>query len=141
MAGLAIGALIAPHPATIGIAALFALLPDIDHPQAIITGWIPGGRLVGLLVGHRGPTHSLLALLTIAALLTTLGAPLLWVAAAVAGYGSHIILDALTMRGVPLLWPLPWHVRVPLLWLLGGLLEFLVMIAALGALAWAALIT
>lgn len=87
-------------------AALGALLPDIDHPKS----W--AGRKLKIIsvplayvVGHRGVTHSLVAVLAGMAALVTLG--LDWVAAPlVIGYLSHLAADGLTPSGVPLLWPL-----------------------------------
>jgi inner membrane protein len=105
-----------------GCAIVGALLPDIDHnvsrirhatgtargqgPLAI-PGWL-GGILSAILGGHRGFTHTALAL----GLLTWL----LWrwwpgpfVLAFLIGYASHLIADAFTDVGVPLLWPLVWR--------------------------------
>lgn len=75
-------------------------------------------RLLTLL-GHRGVTHSLLAIAAVAAagwLITpALGAGL------AIGYGAHVAADACTPGGVPLLaplwkrrwWLLPRRVRIP----------------------------
>lgn len=104
-------------PATL----LTCLLPDIDHPQSFA-----GQRLrllsqpLSRLVGHRGFTHSLLAVIALLSLCQ-------WhpVAARlpdadimqslVLGYCSHIIADMLTPAGVPLLWPCRFRFRLPLL--------------------------
>jgi inner membrane protein len=92
-------------PASLGLAALGALLPDIDHPQS----W--AGRRMALvsvplaaLIGHRGITHSLLAVLGFALLLAWLG-PHHLVAPLAVGYLSHLLADSFTLSGVPLLWP------------------------------------
>lgn len=84
-----------------------ALLPDLDHPQSTISRrvWLAGASL-RLVVSHRGALHSLLAMA--AAMLLASFAPQgftpIALSAAV-GYCSHIFLDALTVSGVPLLWP------------------------------------
>lgn len=93
-------------PQALAAAALGALLPDIDHPNS----W--AGRKMklisvplSLVVGHRGVTHSLLAVLTGCGILAMMG--LDWVAAPVVlGYLSHLAADSLTPSGVPLLWPM-----------------------------------
>lgn len=95
----------AAEPQALGAAALGALLPDIDHPQS----W--AGRKMrvvsiplSMLVGHRGVTHSALAILGCLALLAVMGVG--WLAApVVVGYLSHLLADSLTPSGVPLLWP------------------------------------
>lgn len=95
----------AAEPAGLGAAALGALLPDIDHPQS----W--AGRKMrvvsiplSMLVGHRGITHSALAIAACLAVLVVMGVG--WLAApVVVGYLSHLLADSLTPSGVPLLWP------------------------------------
>ncbi|KAF0224346.1 MAG: putative membrane-bound metal-dependent [Rhodospirillaceae bacterium] len=95
----------AVDPQSLAAAALGALLPDIDHPHS----W--AGRKVrfisvplSLLLGHRGLTHSALAVLAGAVLLAIMGTG--WLAApVVVGYLSHLLADGLTPSGVPLLWP------------------------------------
>ena len=84
-----------------------ALLPDLDHPQSTISRrvWLAGATL-RLVVSHRGALHSLLAMA--AALLLAATVPGDWsqiALSAAVGYCSHIFLDALTISGVPLLWP------------------------------------
>ncbi|MCP6617940.1 metal-dependent hydrolase, partial [Klebsiella pneumoniae] len=48
--------------ASLGLAVLGALLPDIDHPKS----WVgkrtrPVSNVIGWIFGHRGITHSALA--------------------------------------------------------------------------------
>lgn len=88
-------------------AALGGLLPDIDHPESVI------GRRVRIIsvplasiFGHRGFTHSLLAVALIGAIavhLTLQGQSLLLPICV--GYLSHLLGDALSASGVPLLHP------------------------------------
>lgn len=105
------------------VSGLASLLPDIDSPKSVagrsapVLSW--GARIA---VGHRGLLHSLLAASAVSLLLSAV--PFLrcyswfffW------GYVSHLLLDALNPEGVPLLWPLPLRVSVPLAET-GGLLE------------------
>jgi len=99
-AGLNVG-----NPVDYALAALGALLPDIDHPGS----WI-GRRFkliawpVTIVFGHRGITHSLLATAAVsAALLTQVAAA--WTVPIGLGYLSHLLADYLTPAGIPLLYP------------------------------------
>lgn len=102
-------------------ALLTSLLPDIDHPQSII-----GQRLkwfsvpVARVFGHRGFTHSLLAIIVSIILIQLKISPTEFIPvdvfhAMIIGYLSHLLADMLTPSGVPLLWPCRWRFRVPLL--------------------------
>lgn len=78
---------------------------------AIAAVAVGGGFLLLMLVRlpHRGPTHSL----AMAGLWGALGG-LLWgdptlAGAWLAGYLSHLFLDALTPSGIPWLWPFSPH--------------------------------
>ncbi|MEW5289529.1 metal-dependent hydrolase [Erwinia papayae] len=102
-------------------ALLTCLLPDIDHPKSFLgqrLKWI--SHPVARLFGHRGFTHSLLAVIAAVALLQ-LKIPSQGIIPAdafqglVLGYLSHIAADMLTPAGVPLLWPCRWRFRLPLL--------------------------
>jgi inner membrane protein len=102
-------------------ALLTALLPDIDHPRSLIgqrLKWV--SQPIARLCGHRGFTHSLLAVVIGITLLRT-HMPRNWVIpvdalhAMVIGYLSHILADMLTPAGVPLLWPCRWRFRLPLI--------------------------
>ncbi|VDZ88613.1 inner membrane protein YdjM [Lelliottia amnigena] len=102
-------------------AVLTCLLPDIDHPKSFLgqrLKWI--AKPIARAFGHRGFTHSLLAVFI---LLTCfyLKIPESWIVPAdaiqgmVLGYLSHILADMLTPAGVPLLWPCRWRFRFPIL--------------------------
>ncbi len=90
-------------------AILTCLLPDIDHPKSLLgqrLKWI--SKPIARAFGHRGFTHSLLAVF---ALLATfyLKVPDTWIIPAdalqgmVLGYLSHILADMLTRRASPAL--------------------------------------
>ncbi|MEO0868307.1 MAG: metal-dependent hydrolase [Cyanobacteria bacterium J06642_11] len=93
-------------------AAIGGLLPDLDHPESTL-----GRRLLlisiplAAIFGHRGFTHSLLAVtLLLGLLMAIMMLPsygyLAWlVAPLIIGYLSHILGDSMTPSGVPLFWP------------------------------------
>ncbi len=72
-----------------------ALLPDLD---------------LKLHIKHRTITHSLLALLLVS-LATWYVDPRLLVYVA-SGYGSHLVLDFLTVWGIPIFWPVKRRFRL-----------------------------
>ena len=92
-----------------------SLLPDIDHPQS----WV--GRRLRLIsrplaatMGHRGFTHSILAVIACALLLRWQGLSRGVVAPVVVGYLSHLGADFFTSSGLPLAWPLRRRYALPL---------------------------
>lgn len=118
----------------VGITAVAALLPDIDHPNATINQKLIVTKLVALVVGHRGITHSIWVLALIAGLYIQTG--LLALLGVLVGYGVHIAVDMLTQSGVRLFAPLsranvhllPRPIRLRA----GGWQEAVVIIASLG---------
>ncbi|MBE9109293.1 metal-dependent hydrolase [Nodosilinea sp. LEGE 07298] len=92
-------------------AAMGGLLPDIDHPKSALGRRIPFISIpLSYLVGHRGVTHSLMAVVVMLILLPLAAFTMdtriaLLVAPVCLGYLSHIAGDAMTPSGVPLLWP------------------------------------
>ncbi|WWO98711.1 MAG: metal-dependent hydrolase [Candidatus Dasytiphilus stammeri] len=104
-------------------AMLTSLLPDIDHPRSLI-----GQRFkllsypIAHIFGHRGFTHSLLAVLVVGYLtfLITKIFPADVQYGMLIGYISHLTADFLTSAGIPLLWPFPWRFRLPLFHMLTG---------------------
>lgn len=97
----------------IGSSALGSLFPDIDHRGSYI-----GRRakitsaIISDLFGHRGITHSPLAMLVFTTVLylvssffTSSSLVLMGFIGFYVGIFSHILLDSLTKGGVPLLYP------------------------------------
>jgi len=91
-------------------AAAGSLLPDVDHPKGMIRQKL---GILGLplnILPHRGPTHSLLAvvLLCTLAFFTYRLQPMFALThpGLVIGYCSHLIADMLTIEGIPLFYPL-----------------------------------
>lgn len=107
------------HIITGGI--LTCLLPDIDHPKSILGKRIKWLSIpIAQILGHRGFTHSILAILLCIILFRLQLSPVTIITidifhGMIVGYISHIIADMLTPAGVPLLWPCSFRFRVPIL--------------------------
>jgi inner membrane protein len=119
-----------PVLATVALVAVMvgALTPDLDQPAANLGNRLLGAKVVGRIAnkfsgGHRHFTHSILGLMAIGYFLhwvishwlapgLAANAQLVWWAFMI-GYVSHIVADTFTDRGVPWLWPLPWHFQIP----------------------------
>lgn len=97
-------------PQYLGLAIFFSLLPDIDHTKSIVGKmFYPVAKFLDRRFGHRTITHSLLCYFGLALVIgivertwlnTTIATSIfLW------AYASHLILDMLTVQGVPLLYP------------------------------------
>ena len=131
-----------------GAAILGALAPDLDAEEASIQHELGGlgsavrGGLQFFGVKHRGLTHSGLATSLVMAISWLLGQRLGYPHLGLAwglGYLSHILADAMTVGGVPLLWPLPGRVHLlPRPWRIrtGGAVEGLVFLVGGIGLAW-----
>lgn len=111
-------------PVALSLVLLGALLPDIDHPESSLANeevigipvLKPLAWLIGRVFGHRGITHSLVALVAVIALGQAPMLPWAWANLGWLigwGYASHLVADALTKQGIPLFWPLPASVGFP----------------------------
>lgn len=93
-------------------------LPDIDHENSTFGGKFKIYKIFKLLGGHRGFTHSIIAL----ALIIFLGYKMsiyfnneqIFYGIFI-GYSSHLIADMTTPMGIKLLWPCPKRIKIPLL--------------------------
>lgn len=102
-------------PALLGLAVFGALLPDIDHPKSWVGKKLwPVSLLCARLLGHRGITHSALAVLGCTVLLLSQDVPMAITAPLVVGYLSHLGADLLTPAGLRLAWPLRGTYALPL---------------------------
>ncbi|WP_242662272.1 metal-dependent hydrolase [Teichococcus deserti] len=102
-------------PAMLGLAVCGALLPDIDHPKSWMGKRLrPISTLLGAVFGHRGMTHSLLAVAACVFLMLRQEVPLAISAPLVVGYLSHLAADLLTPGGLRLAWPLRGTYALPL---------------------------
>ena len=114
---------------------LGGLLPDIDHPaSALGRRVLPLSMMLAAIFGHRGITHSLIAVVGVsfAAWYALHGfdwrpeysAP--FVLGLSAGYLSHLLADWLTNTGVPLLWPMKRRFAAPVTISTGSPMEYLI---------------
>lgn len=88
-----------------------SVLPDIDNPQSPVGKMVPPlSKFLNRRYGHRTITHSFAAL----AAITILG-QLCGLSPVVVGfaYFSHLLLDMVTLQGVPLFYPLMSPVVIP----------------------------
>jgi inner membrane protein len=141
--GAAAWMIAAPHlgfspfsPTSLAIAAGAALIPDVDHPKS----WV-GRRLRPLssqlanLLGHRGATHSLIAVIGCMWLLAKSGLPHSVLAPVCVGYLSHLGADMLTPGGLRLAWPLPGTWSLPLC-RTGSWAESVIVVGVFGSAWW-----
>ena len=103
--GLLLGITI--NPAIAAFAVLGALLPDIDTEKSAMGSFF---RAIAVYIerksGHRQATHSLLALFVLGLITAPLiFLQLVWWIALLAGYLSHLFIDATNKSGVPLFYP------------------------------------
>jgi inner membrane protein len=123
--GIIAGLLVGFNPVGIIISGASSLLPDIDSPHSFAGRRIwPISALIQHTAGHRGCFHSLLAAVIIyffSIILIPKYALYIFV-----GYLSHLFLDALNPEGVPLLWPLDYRLRIPVV-RTGSVIEKLLM--------------
>lgn len=113
-AGLAAGLLITTEPVAVLVSGVSALLPDIDIPTSKVGRASPIiSNIINITFGHRGLFHSLLvAGLIYLLVLKFFPAYSIY---CLIGYLSHLLLDCLTPAGVPLLWPIPYRFRLPVI--------------------------
>jgi inner membrane protein len=126
----------AADPAYVGLAVAGALLPDVDHPKS----WVgrrsrPISTAIAATLGHRGVTHSALAVVGLIALLMHVGYRRGGISALAVGYLSHLAADLLTPRGLRLAWPLRGNFRLPLC-RTGSPMETLIVLILVGGIAW-----
>ena len=94
-------------PTYLGLAVAGPLLPDVDHPKS----WIgrrsrPFSTTIAAALGHRGLTHSAIAVFGLVFVLLHAGYRRGPVSALAVGYLSHLAADMLTPQGLRLTWPL-----------------------------------
>lgn len=101
-------------PASLALVAVGSLLPDVDHPASWVGRRLrPISRPLAQVFGHRGFTHSLVAVALCAAALASHGAGRAVTAPIVVGYLAHLAADLLTPHGLRLAWPLRRSFALP----------------------------
>jgi inner membrane protein len=124
-------------PSCLGLVVAGSLLPDIDHPSS----WVgrrtrPISTAIASVLGHRGITHSAIAVIGLTILLLHAGYRRGGVAALAVGYLSHLAADMLTPRGLRLAWPLRGTWGLPLCRTDSGMEPFIVTILVCGIVWW-----
>lgn len=118
-----------------------AYLPDIDHPKSAFGSRVlPLSIPISAVFGHRGITHSLMAVVGVSWLMWWALHSAHWekgftvplVAGIAAGYLSHLLGDWLTNSGVPLLWPSRRRFVSPLKLCTGDAREYILAVAMYG---------
>lgn len=113
-----------------------SLLPDVDHPRSWAGKRIwPVSAIIGMIFGHRGITHSLVAAIALGLLAAVLplGASPTWIFPLGFGYLSHLVADWMTPSGIPLLWPVRKSFICPVVQIrTGSITEKLISAAFLG---------
>ncbi len=106
----AIARLACPRPDHLG-----ALLPDIDHPSSSIgRRFRVISRPLAATIGHRGVTHSAVAVLVCLMFLRWQGCHRATIDPLVVGYLFYLAADLLTTSGLRLAWPPPRRQAIPL---------------------------
>lgn len=120
----------------IGVSAVAGLLPDLDTPGSTLGRRVPiFSFLVKLTLGHRGMLHGILPWIGFWLLISRIPAAAFLAVPGVLATLSHLILDALTPSGVPLLWPLGIQIHLGRI-RTGGLMDFLLRVVFLALLVW-----
>ncbi len=125
----------------LGGGILGSMLPDIDHPKSAFGSRVlPLSIPLSAIFGHRGITHSLLAVVGMSGLIWWAFNAAHWhrgyavpvVIGIAVGYLSHLAGDWLTNSGVPLLWPSKRRFVAPLKLCTGDLREYMLAFAMYG---------
>jgi inner membrane protein len=123
-------------PAYLGLAVTGSLLPDVDHPKS----WVgrrsrPVSTLIASILGHRGITHSAIAVAGLVAVLLYAGYRRGAVDALAVGYLSHLAADLFTPQGLRLAWPLRGTWALPLC-RTGSPMEGIIVVALVCLVGW-----
>ncbi|WP_109107836.1 metal-dependent hydrolase [Azospirillum sp. TSO35-2] len=90
-----------------GAAIVGSLAPDIDHPKSTLGQLLrPLSSWISRVFGHRGVTHSALAIAGCLWVLHEYTAYSRLLIPFIVGYLTHLGGDLLTPAGLPLLWPI-----------------------------------
>lgn len=112
-----------------GIALLFALIPDIDHPQSKLGRKIFASKIINILFGHRGFFHAVWIPVALG-ILIGIWQGFVYGMAIIIGYLAHLFSDGLTKSGINLIHPIQ-QLRMQGFVETGGIMEWLLFIAVL----------
>lgn len=98
-------------PAGITCAAVGSLFPDVDWQTSQIGRRVkPISKVINFLFGHRSLFHAPILYLIIYFLVSTLKPQWQWLSIFfVAGAASHLLLDMMNVKGIPLFYPWTKH--------------------------------
>jgi membrane-bound metal-dependent hydrolase YbcI (DUF457 family) len=126
------------------IVAITSLAADIDQPGSRASRSLGPlsqltSRLIRIVAGHRGITHSIWPAIALAVLGGAVGSQLgvrgLGEVLAF-GYAGALLLDAWTAEGIVPLYPLTWRLRLPPGFRVGSFGELSVLVVSLALCAW-----
>ena len=86
----------------LAIIVFASLLPDIDSAYSLLGSKT---KVVAMAFRHRGVIHSLFVMIIFSIILLVITPNLYYLSAFVIGYFSHLLLDSITPKGIPLFWP------------------------------------
>ncbi len=86
----------------LAIIVFASLLPDIDSAHSLLGR---RAKVVSMAFRHRGVIHSLFVMIIFSIILLIITPNLYYLSAFVIGYFSHLMLDSITPKGIPLFWP------------------------------------
>jgi inner membrane protein len=95
---------------TVAITIISCILPDVDHTKSLIGKiFFPLSKWLSIKFGHRTITHSLLIYFLVVFIVSFieryyLDTDYYWLIV-LFGFGSHLILDMVTVQGIPLFYP------------------------------------
>lgn len=122
-----------------GIAGSY--LPDIDHPRSAFGRRVlPLSLPISAIFGHRGITHSLIAVVAMSGFMWWGFQKVKWdqdisipvLIGMAAGYLSHLLGDWMSNSGIPLLWPSKRRFVSPLKICTGDFIEYILAILMYG---------
>ena len=111
LAGVATGVIVSQFVPTVKGKLLFvagcwfgSLIPDIDHANSKISRMTILLHYLFAWCGHRTLTHSIVGVLLFSLIMIPLGVNTATIGLVI-GYMSHLLMDSLTVAGIPLFYP------------------------------------
>ncbi len=85
------------------IITLFSsLIPDLDESKSFLGKYV---KPIGWLFKHRGLFHSIFLMIILMIIVFLITQNRTYAYAVMIGFGSHLILDSMTVSGTTLFWP------------------------------------